>query len=93
MALPEGETPSAAPLPFEGISPSAVDLSMFPIERYAEISVTLSKSDDRAKVLRRFVLTEGMWRAVTQAWAGRINEDPRLRAEFHAAVERARRST
>jgi hypothetical protein len=83
---------SAAPLPFaeKVVRPDEVDLSMFPIERYAELSVALADGEDRPTVLRRFVLTEAMWKAVAQAWAARIAGDPSLREAFDRAVREAR---
>jgi hypothetical protein len=92
VAAPElGALP--APLPFaeKAVRHEDVDLSMFPIERYAELSVALADGEDRAAVLRRFVLTEAMWKAVTHAWGARISAEPALRAAFNQAVGKARK--
>lgn len=82
-----------APLPFaeKEVRQEDVDLSMFPIERYAELSVALADGEDRAAVLRRFVLTEAMWKAVTHAWGARISAEPALRQAFNQAVAQARK--
>lgn len=45
-----------------------IDLSMMPLERYAELTLALAGGETRASVLRRFVLTEDVWQALAQAW-------------------------
>ena len=70
--------------------PVAVDPATFPIPRYAELTVALATSDDRAGVLRRFALSETAWRSIATALGGRISANPALRAEFDAAVRAVR---
>lgn len=67
-----------------------IDLSMMPLERYAEIIVALASGEDRERVFRRFVLTEAFWQAIAQAWAARIAATPRLKAEFDQLVRKLR---
>ncbi len=80
--------------PFRGaaqvVSPDQVDLSMFPLERYAEVVVALAAQEPRQTVLRRFVLDEEMWTAVASAWAQRLGSEPELQRAFAALIRRER---
>lgn len=80
--------------PFRGaaqvVSPHQVDLSMFPLERYAEVVVALAAQEPRQTVLRRFVLDEEMWTAVASAWAQRLGSEPELQRAFAALIRRER---
>lgn len=75
--------------PFQEVEVQAadIDFSMFPLERYAEVTVALATGDERSKVLRRFVLTESMWKAMSTAWGERVMNDPSLRAKYAEIVK------
>ncbi len=81
-------------LPFVGAkasgAPVRVDLSMMPLERYAELTLALAGGEPRESVLRRFVLTEDIWMALARAWGEQIASKPELRAEFDRHVRRLR---
>ncbi len=91
LALPEGiDLGESLPFHEPAIKPEEVDLSMFPLERYAAVTAALAAGEDRKAVLRRHVLTEVMWRALATAWADRIGRDPTLRARFGELVKASR---
>ena len=79
----------APSLPFKDVEVSAkdIDLSMFPLERYAEVSVRLASGEERGKVLRRFVLTEAMWKVMSTAWGARVMDDAAMRAQYAEVVK------
>lgn len=87
-----GATGPALPSGWSAASTAEVDLSMLPLSRYAELSLALAETTDRAATLRKFVLTEDAWKNVTSAWATKIREDPALKAEFDAEIARLRAS-
>ena len=72
------------------VAVSEVDLSLFPIERYVEVTTRLAGGEPRAAVLRAVLLTEAMWSAAANAWAERIQSSPELRARYLAMVAAAR---
>jgi hypothetical protein len=74
------------------VAATDVDLSQFPIERYAAVSAALANGEPRADVLRRNVLTHTMWLALAQAWAERFTREPTLAEQYRALVARARNS-
>jgi hypothetical protein len=91
-----GYSPGGPATPFRGaaqlVRAEEVDLSMFPLERYAEVVRALAAQEPRDAVLRRFVLTEEMWNALARAWAKRMSTDPELQRSFSALVQRAQGS-
>jgi hypothetical protein len=64
---------------------------MMPLERFAELTIALSQSNDRVAVLRRFVLTEEVWKSLAQAWGNRLLANPSEKAEFDQHVRRLKR--
>lgn len=80
-ALPFGASPVA-------VSPDEIDLSMFPIERYAEIVARLSRGEPREAVLRGAVLNEPMWLAIQQAWGRLLKNDKALADRFNDLLSR-----
>ena len=77
---PQQVTPFRRTSPVVG--PDNVDLSLFPLERYAEVVGALAAQEPRQAVLRRFVLNEEMWTALANAWALRLSGDPSLQKAF-----------
>jgi hypothetical protein len=78
-------------LPFGAVSEGDIDLGMMPLERYAELTVALGQTADRHAVLRRFVLTEEVWKALAHAWGKRLLSNPAERALFDQQVDRLKR--
>ncbi len=79
-------------LPFRGVlnepvSREQVDLSMFPIERYADVVARLSRGEPREAVLRSAVLTDAMWAAVQRAWGQLLKDDKALAAHFNHLLQ------
>ena len=91
-ALAPDDFAAGPAIPFHEVEVKAeqIDFSMFPIERYAEVSFALATAEDRGKILRRFVLTETMWKAVSTAWGERVMNDPSLRAKYAEIVKSLR---
>lgn len=73
-------------------NPAEVNLTLFPLQRYAELTVALAAGEERAQALRRFILTEEIFVAVATRWGERMKEDPRIQAEFLEHVQAARRA-
>lgn len=92
--VPPGQFHPQPVTPFRGARPVVraedVDLSIFPLERYAEVVSALAAQEPRGDVLRRFVLNEEMWNALAGAWAARLATDPELQKAFSAMVRRER---
>lgn len=64
------------------LRPDQIDLSLFPLELYAEISGGLARGDDRAKLLASRGLTDSLFDVLAQAWARKLATDPNLMARF-----------
>lgn len=64
------------------LRPEQIDLSLFPLELYAEISGGLARGDDRAKLLASRGLTDSLFDVLAQAWAKKLASDPNLMARF-----------
>jgi len=64
------------------LRPEQIDLSLFPLELYAEISGGLARGDDRAKLLASRGLTDSLFDVLAQAWAKKLATDPTLMARF-----------
>jgi hypothetical protein len=80
---------SATPFESPRLRAEAFDLSLFPLERYAEISGALAAGEPRMAVLNRYKLSPSLYDALASAWAARFLSEPALFARF---TELARRS-
>ena len=70
------------------IRPEDVDLSLFPLEKYAEISGALARGDARSTVLAKYRLTDDFYDALGMAWGARFQREPELGERY---MEMARR--
>jgi hypothetical protein len=82
-AIPFGAEAS----PGGSIDPRNIDLSLFPLEKFASISGRLAKGESRETVLGEHRLSEGLYRLLATAWAKRFDADPAVRARFAALAK------
>jgi hypothetical protein len=87
---PQGQGTPGIPFGFASAEGSAGLLLRFPLARYAEISLSLARGEDKANIFVRNELTETTWRALATAWAERLQQDPQLRSQFHEHVKELR---
>lgn len=76
------------------LKPEQIDLSLFPLELYAEISGGLARGEDRGKLLASRGLTDSLFDVLAQAWAKKLAGDATLMGRFkdlarQAATKRA----
>ena len=88
-----GHAPRGPALPFAGgreatVAPEDIDLSMVPIERYADMVARLSRGESRESVLRSAILTEQVWNAIQRAWGRRLKDDKTLALRFNQLLQK-----
>lgn len=71
------------------LKPEQIDLSLFPLELYAEISGGLARGEDRAKLLASRGLTDSIFDVLAQAWAKKLGSDAALMGRFKELARQA----
>lgn len=71
------------------LKPEQIDLSLFPLELYAEISGGLARGEDRAKLLASRGLTDSIFDVLAQAWGKKLASDAALMGRFRDLARQA----
>ncbi|MFO0614804.1 MAG: hypothetical protein U0414_19610 [Polyangiaceae bacterium] len=71
------------------LKPEQVDLSLFPLEIFAEISGGLARGEERTALLNSRGLTDALYDVLAQAWAQKLEGDPVLMSRFKELARQA----